>query len=219
MQTMSMNPAVLFPPESIGRFTRFKWLVTGVLAVALILRPRLTGVGKRADDQGAWPPLVAADASGGAGRLATGRAGVAGADPAAVAGARPTSSASTGASASVLLTPSLLIERAVDGRLTLTGNVPDEATRNQWVNQVRIGAQGNAVSEALRISPVTGTAPWAERLREATELLRERRLDAVAFDGDRVTLSGPRVASAFREETERLFRTALPSLASVATRG
>ncbi|MGE0315445.1 MAG: OmpA family protein [Lautropia sp.] len=243
----ALTPASLLLAPSPAKFTRFKWLVAGVLAVSLVLL-WVTGAGTRADDDapaplataptpraGAGPgtgtgpgaPTTAsrpggAAAGGAAGGAASGlpAGAAAGAGSGAASGAASGVATQAGADpASLLIVPTLVIERAVDGRLTVSGSVPDDATRDQWLNAVRIASQGQAVSDALRVSPLTRPAPWAEHLRAATALLRDRRLDSIAFEGDRLTLRGPRVAGAYREETERLFREGVPSVASVSTAG
>ena len=231
--TFDARPAAILLAPSLGKFTRFKWLVAGVLAVALILL-WMTGAGRRADDLTEFPGGAAARAGAGAAapaamtRSASPGAGVAGA-PASGTASAASSAQSPGASTpmagrtdpgtALLLAPALTIERSVDGRISLSGTAPDEGTRDEWLNAVRIAAQGKAVAESIRISPVIGSAPWSDRLREATTLLRERRLDSVSFEGDRLTLRGPRVASSYQDETERLFREELPAVASVATAG
>ena len=74
------------------------------------------------------------------------------ADPAAGgAGAGAGSSAGTAAASAT----SLAIERTGGGGLKVRGTVPDEATRDQWLNAIRIGAQGAQVTDDVRIDAVT----------------------------------------------------------------
>src|SRR3990170_563038 len=57
-----------------------------------------------------------------------------------------------GSAAGVAPAPaSLSFEFAPDGSVRVKGVVADETTRNQWLNEIRIGAQGSRVIDELRI--------------------------------------------------------------------
>ena len=92
----------------------------------------------------------------------------------------------------------------------VSGTVADSTTRDQWLNAIRIGAQGGKVSGAIAVAAVASAAPWSERLRQLTALTADRRLDSVRLENDRVILRGPAVAGSYRRETEQLFRAQLP---------
>lgn len=297
-----MTESLILSPLSNVKFTRFKWLVAAILAVALILvwmtgnGPRIarsdgpsslaqggrTGASGAADGTarpsssgtagGANPSRPAAStagatpaASGGFGAGAPGSSGAGaasgfgpgtgagpgsgtgvgsgfGSGPAAGAGAGTgagvgsgpgapafgsagpsatsgPAAAQGGATGALRPPPSLTLERSPKGGFTVSGTVPDVATRDQWLNAVRIGAQGRPVSDALTIAPVAADAPaWAPRLRELTGLVRERNLESVRLEGDRLILRGPKVAQAYRADTEQRFKAQLPTTMRVETR-
>lgn len=127
----------------------------------------------------------------------------------------PSPAPSAGRTAAGPALPSLTIERRPDGQLAVSGIAADAASRDQWLNAIRIGAQGARVQASVSVGPVSSAAPWSERLGQLTALAEDRRLDSIRLEGDRVVLRGPAVAGNYRRETENLFRAQLPERARV----
>lgn len=191
--------------KSFARLTRLKWLVASLLLVALVLgwmgsKPVQTTMTTE-------PAILP-------GITATGQAAVQPSTPGQGAGAgagqaaqrQPTAARPTGPPS-----PVLVLERRVDGQLTAQGTVSDSSVRDQWLNAIRIGAQGRRVNDdGLKVADVGAVAPWDGRLRQLTALVADRRLDQIRLEGDRAILQGPAVARSYREETEQLIQAQLP---------
>ena len=122
-----------------------------------------------------------------------------------VAANRPQASAAAAPAA-------LEINVGAGGRLRIQGRVADDATRDQWLNAIRIGAQGAPVTDELAIGAAgNGSAAWSGRLSGLVALLKDRRVAALRIDADRVQLRGTADSAAERAETERLFQAQLPT--------
>ena len=170
------------PAESIKRFSLMKWAVAG----AILLLLALTWLGGPDDMDGS-----------------AGKGPAAGADA-------PGSSASGPAGAGTPAT--LALELAPDGSLVVGGTVADEATRDQWLNEIRIGAQGRRVTDQLKVGPVApAKADWASHLSSLVAVMRERQLASLRVEGDRVVLQGPASDAVARKDTETMIQAQLPS--------
>jgi len=175
------------PAESVRRFSFIKWSVAGLLLAVLLLtwlaRP----------DPPANAPAIAADAARSAGE-------------------QPASATARGAAGARGGAPtSLAIELAGDGSLKVHGMVADESTRNQWLNEIRVGAQSARVTDELRVGAVSPAASgWAGQLSGLVALMRERRLAGLRVDGDRVLLKGAVGNTADKVEIEKMIQAQLP---------
>ena len=189
--------------KSLARLTRLKWLVAALLFVALALgwmarKPvRTTGVTDSIDFGAA-----AAGSQSSSPAPASAVPGASSAAQAPAATATPSASASHAQSATG---PRLVLERRVDGQLTVRGQVADPGVRDQWLNAIRIGAQGSRVESELDVADVGSAASWETRLRQLTALVGDRKLSRVELQGNRLSIEGPAVAASYRRETERLF--------------
>lgn len=106
----------------------------------------------------------------------------------------------------------LAFEFSADGSLRVRGAVADEATRNQWLNQIRIGAQGARVIDELRVDAGSpAAAAWGGQLSSLVALMRERRLSGLRVEGDRVLLSGAVSTPTEKEEFDKLIQGQLPT--------
>lgn len=200
MRSISREPSFVW-------LTRFKGAVAFLLVIALVVgwwSGALTRAPSEVATRTVTTPMPGGGAQGGAQAPASARDP---ATPPAPTGARP--AAGQGATATQTL-PNLTIERRGDGQLNVTGTVADAVTRDQWLNAIRIGAQGTRVNGAPTVGPVAGGAPWADKLRQLTALVADRRLDSIHLENDRIVLRGPAVAGNYRRETESLFRAQLP---------
>jgi outer membrane protein OmpA-like peptidoglycan-associated protein len=180
------------PAGSVRRFSFVKWGVAGLLVALLLL---------------AWlarpQPAVEAPALGA-------QAGAAGAEKTAAAAAAATGTTRTAAGRNGV-SMSLAIDRSVDGSLKVHGMVADEATRNQWLNEIRVGAQGARVSDELRVGPVSpAAAAWAGQLSGLVAVMRERRLGGLRVEGERVLLKGAVGNEADKAEAEKMIQAQLP---------
>lgn len=165
-----------------------KWGVSGLLIALLLLG--WFAIGDPPADEGV---TVAEGGAGSAGGSAAGAA------PGAAAGAAPASGA-------------LAFEIGADGSVTVRGSVADETTRNQWLNQIRIGAQGARVIDELRVDAASpAAAGWAGQLSSLVALMRERRLAGLRVEGDRVLLSGAVSTPSEKSESEKSIQSQLPS--------
>ena len=199
-----MSPTRPEPP--LGRLTRFKWLMGVLLLLALLIGWWTGSFGPSAGNETAPTDDAAPSKNAPVGGKSTSTPLVAVAPP-----ATPTTGAAPAAgAAAVKQSPILTLERRGDGQIVVSGTVADSTTRDQWLNAIRIGAQGGKVSGAIAVAAVASAAPWSERLRQLTALTADRRLDSVRLEIDRVILRGPAVAGSYRRETEQLFRAQLP---------
>ncbi len=171
------------PADSVKRFSLIKWAVAGTIVVLLVL-VWLAGPGQLEDPVGEGP----------------------------VAGADAAGSSDPGAAGIAAATTTLALDLAADGSLKVGGVVADEATRNQWLNEIRIGAQGRRVTDQLQIGPVAPTkADWTSHLSGLVAVMRERQLASLRVEGDRVLLQGQVADAAGRAETETMIQSQLPS--------
>lgn len=198
--------------KSFARLTRMKWLVVAILVIALALGWLAAKPVRTTEVTETIELPLSADPAASTARPA---AGPSTPTPTNTATPRAASRATTEAPAKVATPavrsgPSLILERRVDGRIIARGVVADEAVRDQWLNAIRIGAQGSKVDANIEVAAVAARAPWDERLRQLTALTADRRLDQIHLEGERLILQGPAVAASYRQDTERLFRAQLP---------
>ena len=108
--------------------------------------------------------------------------------------------------------PLLAIDRAADGTLTVRGTVADEATRNQWLNAIRIGAQGARVADDLKVGATASStaAGWTGQLSSLVALMRERKLSGLAVEGEKVLLRGAVSSQGDKADVERMIQAQLP---------
>jgi len=107
---------------------------------------------------------------------------------------------------------SLALELGSDGAVKVQGVVTDAATRDQWLNQVRIGARGARVMDELRIDTASPAAAsgWGAHLSPLVALMRERRLEGLRVEGNSVLLKGAALTAAEKDETDRTILAQLP---------
>jgi len=107
---------------------------------------------------------------------------------------------------------SLALELGSDGAVKVQGVVADSATRDQWLNQIRIGARGARVVDELRIDTASPAAAsgWGTHLSPLVALMRERRLEGLRVEGNSVLLKGAASTSADKEETDKTILAQLP---------
>lgn len=187
--------------KSLARLTRMKWLVAAILVVVLALgwlasKPVRTSDVTETIELPLSSEVTAPPASS-----------VPGAPASPAPGAPPPLAKARQAEPT---TPTLTLERRVDGQMTARGQVGDPSVRDQWLNAIRIGAQGNRVDAEIDVAAVASTSAWDERLRQLTALTASRRLDRIHLEGERLVLQGPAVATSYRQATEQLFRAQLP---------
>jgi len=171
------------PAESIKRFSLMKWAVAA--AVLLLLALTWLGGPDEGDESAREGPIAGSDAQGSSG---------------------------PGPAGGVAADATLALELAPDGSLAVGGTVADDATRNQWLNEIRIGAQGRRVSDQLKVGSVApAKADWASHLSSLVAVMRERQLASLRVEGDRVVLQGPASDPVARKETETMIQAQLPS--------
>lgn len=106
---------------------------------------------------------------------------------------------------------SFSIERRGDGRLVVRGKVSDTTTRDQWLNAIRIGAQGARVTDDVKIDAATPASDWAGQLSSLVAVIRERKLEGLNIDGDKVVLKGDVGTASDKAEVERMVQAQLPT--------
>lgn len=106
---------------------------------------------------------------------------------------------------------SFSIDLANDGSLKVQGTVADEATRNRWLNAIRIGAQGASVSDELEIGQVSPAAGWIGQLSSLVAVMRERSLAGLRVDADKVLLTGAVGSLTDKAQAEKIIQAQLPS--------
>jgi outer membrane protein OmpA-like peptidoglycan-associated protein len=171
------------PADSVKRFSQIKWAVAGAILVLLVLA-WIAGPGQVEDSAGKGP-AAGTDAAG---------------------------SSDPGAAGIAAAATTLALDLAADGGLKVGGVVADEATRNQWLNEIRIGAQGRPVADQLQVGPVVPTkADWTSHLSGLVAVMRERQLASLRVEGDRVLLQGQAKDPGVKAETESMIQSQLPS--------
>lgn len=97
--------------------------------------------------------------------------------------------------------------------IRLSGTVPDDDTRNQWMNAIRLGARGAPVDGALRLGHVDGhaAARWEPQLIALVALMRERNISELRVRGDVVEVVSGKGTPAQAQETLALIRAQVPS--------
>ncbi len=97
--------------------------------------------------------------------------------------------------------------------IRLKGEVPDKQARDQWMNAVRLGAQGINVDGTLKLGRIdsAAAADWAGRLTALVALVRERSVAEMRVRGDAVELFGQVANVAQSDETLTLFRNQVPN--------
>ena len=108
--------------------------------------------------------------------------------------------------------PSFALTQDANGAIALVGGVPDETTRTQWMNAVRLGARDVPVNGNLRLRRVDphAAARWEPQLTALVALMRERNLSRVRVRGDAVELVDASGNTAHAKETLSLIRAQVP---------
>ena len=117
--------------------------------------------------------------------------------------------------------PSFAITQDASGAIRLTGGVPDDATRNQWMNAIRLGARDVSVNGNLRLQSVDphAAARWEPQLTALVALMRERSLAELRVRGDVVELVDTNGSPAQARESVNLIRAQVPDGYRVALAG
>ena len=117
--------------------------------------------------------------------------------------------------------PSFAITQDASGAIRLTGGVPDDATRNQWMNAIRLGARDVSVNGNLRLQRVDphAAARWEPQLIALVALMRERNLAELRVRGDVVELVDTTGNPAQARESVNLIRAQVPDGYRVALAG
>ena len=117
--------------------------------------------------------------------------------------------------------PSFAITQDASGAIRLTGGVPDDATRNQWMNAIRLGARDVSVNGNLRLQRVDphAAARWEPQLTALVALMRERSLAELRVRGDVVELVDTTGNPAQARESVNLIRAQVPDGYRVALAG
>lgn len=99
-----------------------------------------------------------------------------------------------------------------NGSMRLTGEVPDDTTRDHWMNDARLGARGVEVGGDLRLGRVdpASAAPWEGRLSALVAMVRERHITELRVRGDQIELFGQAASQQEADETLRLIRAQAP---------
>ena len=172
---------------SVKRFSRFKWVTAAVLLAFLLLAWFFS------DANRATPPATGVTV------------------PGADAGSPSSGTASSPAAGNSGAPPAFAIDLAGDGSLKVRGMVADEVTRNQWLNAIRIGAQGARVTDELRIGAVSPAAGWIGQLGSLVAVMRESKVAGLSVDGDKVVLKGAVRNQADKADVERMVQAQLPA--------
>lgn len=117
--------------------------------------------------------------------------------------------------------PSFAITQDASGAIRLTGGVPDDDTRNQWMNAIRLGARDVSVNGNLRLQRVDphAAARWEPQLTALVALMRERNLAELRVRGDVVELVDTTGNPAQARESVNLIRAQVPDGYRVALAG
>ena len=109
--------------------------------------------------------------------------------------------------------PSFSLTHDPSGGIRLAGEVPDDDTRNQWMNAIRLGARGESVEGSLRLRHIDGhaAARWEPQLTALVALVRERNISELRVRGDVVEVFGGAQTPAQGRETLELIRAQVPN--------
>lgn len=109
--------------------------------------------------------------------------------------------------------PSFSLAHDPAGGIRLAGEVPDDDTRNQWMNAIRLGARGESVEGSLRLRHIDGhaAARWEPQLTALVALVRERNISELRVRGDVVEVFGGARTPAQGRETLELIRAQVPN--------
>lgn len=109
--------------------------------------------------------------------------------------------------------PSFSLTHDPAGGIRLAGEVPDDDTRNQWMNAIRLGARGESVEGSLRLRHIDGhaAARWEPQLTALVALVRERNISELRVRGDVVEVFGGAQTPAQGHETLELIRAQVPN--------
>lgn len=109
--------------------------------------------------------------------------------------------------------PSFSLTHDPAGGIRLAGEVPDDDTRNQWMNAIRLGARGESVEGSLRLRRIDGhaAARWEPQLTALVALVRERNISELRVRGDVVEVFGGAQTPAQGRETLELIRAQVPN--------
>ena len=104
--------------------------------------------------------------------------------------------------------PSFSLTHDPAGGIRLAGEVPDDDTRNQWMNAIRLGARGESVEGSLRLRHIDGhaAARWEPQLTALVALVRERNISELRVRGDVVEVFDSAQTPAQGRETLELIR-------------
>ena len=109
--------------------------------------------------------------------------------------------------------PSFSLTHDLAGGIRLAGEVPDDDTRNQWMNAIRLGARGEPVEGSLRLRRIDGhaAARWEPQLTALVALVRERNISELRVRSDVVEVFGGAQTPAQGRETLELIRAQVPN--------
>ena len=109
--------------------------------------------------------------------------------------------------------PSFSLTHDPAGGIHLAGEVPDDDTRNQWMNAIRLGARGEPVEGSLRLRHIDGhaAARWEPQLTALVALVRERNISELRVRGDVVEVFGGAQTPTQGRETLELIRAQVPN--------
>ena len=109
--------------------------------------------------------------------------------------------------------PSFSLTHDPAGGIRLAGEVPDDDTRNQWMNAIRLGARGEPVEGSLRLRHIDGhaAARWEPQLTALVALVRERNISELRVRGDVVEVFGGAQTPTQGRETLELIRAQVPN--------
>lgn len=109
--------------------------------------------------------------------------------------------------------PSFSLTHDPAGGIRLAGEVPDDDTRNQWMNAIRLGARGESVEGSLRLRHIDGhaAARWEPQLTALVALVRERNISELRVRGDVVEVFSGAQTPAQGRETLELIRAQVPN--------
>ena len=109
--------------------------------------------------------------------------------------------------------PSFSLTHDPASGIRLAGEVPDDDTRNQWMNAIRLGARGEPVEGSLRLRHIDGhaAARWEPQLTALVALVRERNISELRVRSDVVEVFGGAQTPAQGRETLELIRAQVPN--------